>query len=124
MFKKPIFYLLLFLLLLPYQVFAGGNNKCTLPYKPDNIFTVIFNYSDGMNYISSAEEACSNIFAQELAETFRESFWISEGCLKVTLQDIEKAKADRKNELALNALNSKPIFSNKKNQLIYSFQYN
>lgn len=66
-----------------------------------------------MTYISSAEEACSNIFAQELAKTFSESFWISEGCLEVTLQDIEKAKTARKDKLALNAINSpRSIVSN------------
>jgi hypothetical protein len=113
MFKKPICFLLFILFFLPYPIFAGENNKCKLPYKPSDIFTVIYNYSEGMTYISSAEKTCSNIFAQELAKTFRESFWVSQGCLEVTLQDIEKAITVRKDKLALNSVNSpKSIISN------------
>ncbi len=102
MFKKSIYCLLFLLFVLSYPVSAEENNKCNPPYKPSNIFTVIFNYSEGMTYISSAKETCSNNFAQELAETFRESFWVSEGCLEVTLQDIDKAKLARKEKLAFN----------------------
>ncbi len=109
MLKKSIYYLLFLLISSSYPVFAEENKQCNPPYKPSNIFTVILNYSEGMDYISSAEEACSNIFAQELAETFRESFWISAGCLEVTLRDIEKAKTARKEKLALNISNSKKI---------------
>ena len=98
--------MLFFLFFSPFPIFAEEDNECKLPYKPNNIFTVIFNYSEGMTYISSAEEACSNTFAQELAETFRESFWVSEGCLEVTLQDIEKAKTARKDKLVFNINNS------------------
>lgn len=113
MLKKSIFYMLFLLFFLPDPIFAEENKKCKLPYAPSNIFTVIFNYSEGMAYITSAEETCSNIFAQELAKTFRESFWVSGGCLEVTLKDIEKAKTARTNKLALNAVkSSKIIISN------------
>jgi hypothetical protein len=111
MFKKSVWYFLFFLFFSPYPIFAEEENKCKLPYKPNNIFTVIFNYSEGMTYISSAKETCSNTFAQELAETFRESFWVSQGCLEVTLQDIEKAKTARKDKLALNAINSPKLIT-------------
>ena len=77
------------------QAFAEQEKQCAPPYKPDNIFTVIFNYSEGMDYISSAEKACSDNFAQELIETFRDSFWVSKGCLVVTIEDVEKAKSKR-----------------------------
>jgi len=79
-----------------YPVIAEENNQCRPPYKPRDIFTVIFNYSEGMNYISLAKEACSNIFAEEMVKTFQESFWVSKGCLEVTLRDIKKAKSLRK----------------------------
>ena len=49
-----------------------------------------------MTYISGAKEICSNIFAQKILDTFRDSIWISEGCLEVTLNDIKKAKNARK----------------------------
>ena len=68
---------------------------CAPPYKPDNIFTVIFNYSKGMDYISTAKSTCSDSFAEELVETFRDSFWVSKGCLDVTIEDVEEAKAKR-----------------------------
>jgi hypothetical protein len=101
MFKKSILYLLLFLFSSSYPVFAEENNQCKPPYKPSDIFTVIFNYSEGMNYISFAKKACSNIFAQELTKTFQESFWVSKGCLEVTLQDIKKAKSIRNDKISL-----------------------
>jgi hypothetical protein len=75
-------------------------NNCAPPYEPDNIFTVIFNYSKGMDYISTAESTCSNNFAEELVETFRDSFWVSQGCLDVTIEDVEEAKAKRSPPLA------------------------
>ena len=78
------------------RISAGEEKTCAPPYKPDNIFTVTFNFSKGMEYISSAESACSEKFAQELVETFRDSFWISKGCLDATIKDVEEAKAKRK----------------------------
>ncbi len=75
-------------------------NTCAPPYKPSNIFKVIFNYSEGMDYISSAESVCSDSFADELIETFRDSIWVSKGCLDVTIEDVEKAKAKRNRPLA------------------------
>lgn len=68
---------------------------CAPPYTPSNIFTVIFNYSKGMDYISTAKSTCSDSFEEELVETFRDSFWVSKGCLDVTIEDVEEAKAKR-----------------------------
>ncbi len=77
------------------SAFADEEKTCAPPHKPDNIFTVMFNYSEGMEYISSAENACSDKFAQELIETFRDSIWVTKGCLKATIKDVEEAKAKR-----------------------------
>jgi len=99
MLMKSIFYSLFFLFFSANLVFPYENKQCKPPYKPSNIFIVIFNYSEGMNYIASAKENCSKKFALELAKTFRESFWISKGCLEITLQDIHKAKKQRRRKL-------------------------
>jgi hypothetical protein len=40
------------------QVSAEGGKTCARPYEPSNIFTVIFNYSEGMEYISGADSVC------------------------------------------------------------------
>ncbi len=77
------------------QAFADEEKGCAPPYKPDNIFTVTFNYSEGMEYISSADKSCSDKFSLELIETFRDSFWITKGCLVATIKDVDKAKAKR-----------------------------
>ena len=77
------------------QAFADEEKTCAPPYKPDNIFTVMFNYSEGMEYISSADKPCADKFSQELIETFRDSFWVTKGCLVATIEDVEKAKAKR-----------------------------
>jgi len=82
------------------KISADEGNTCAPPYKPSNIFKVIFNYSEGMDYISSADSACSDSFADELIETFRDSIWVSKGCLDVTIEDVEKAKAKRNRPLA------------------------
>ncbi len=80
---------------------AEEGNTCAPPYKPSNIFKVIFNYSEGMDYISSADSVCSDSFADELIETFRDSIWVSKGCLDATIEDVEKAKAKRNRPLAI-----------------------
>ncbi len=81
--------------------FGEEGTTCAPPYKPSNIFKVIFNYSEGMDYISSADSVCSDSFADELIETFRDSIWVSKGCLDVTIEDVEKAKAKRNRPLAI-----------------------
>ena len=81
-------------------VSAEEGKTCAPPYKPSNIFKVIFNYSEGMDYISSADSVCSDSFADELIETFRDSIWVSKGCLDVTIEDVEEAKAKRNRPLA------------------------
>lgn len=77
------------------RISSEEGKTCAPPYKPSNIFKVIFNYSEGMDYISSADSACSDTFADELVETFRDSIFVSKGCLDVTIEDVEEAKAKR-----------------------------
>ncbi|MGV7220511.1 MAG: hypothetical protein ACQ9MH_03160 [Nitrospinales bacterium] len=77
------------------SAFGEAEKTCAPPYKPSNIFKVMFSYSEGMDYISSADSACSESFADELVETFRDSMWVSKGCLDVTIEDVEEAKAKR-----------------------------
>lgn len=96
-FKKWQIILLFLIVLIPSKSFAEQTVPCSPPYKPDNIFTVIFSYSDGMEYISSSEEACSDVFAKELIETFRSSIWVSKGCFDVTVEDLKVAKLKRRN---------------------------
>ena len=102
MLKKSIPYLLFFLFYSSNPVFAESSKQCKPPYKPNNILTVILNYSEGMNYISQAEKKCSKIFARKLINTSRDSILMSQGCLEVTLHDIRKAIASRKSKSALN----------------------
>ena len=81
-------------------VLADEEKSCAPPYKPSNVIKVMFNFSEGMDYISTADSACSDLFAEELIETFRDSIWVTEGCLDATIKDVEEAKAKRKDRLS------------------------
>jgi hypothetical protein len=91
--------------------FGEEGENCAPPYKPSNIFKVIFNYSKGMEYISTADSECSDSFADELVETFRDSMFITQGCLDVTIDDVEEAKAKRSAPAEGVFLGSPPVAS-------------
>ncbi len=48
-------------------------------------------YKKAMHYISFGEEACREPFADELRREVQTSFWVTQGCEAVTLEDIEDA---------------------------------
>ena len=48
-------------------------------------------YKKAMHYISFGEEACRQPFANELRQEVRTSFWVTQGCEAVTLEDIDDA---------------------------------
>ena len=48
-------------------------------------------YKKAMYYISFGEGACREPFADELRREVQTSFWVTQGCEAVTLEDIEDA---------------------------------
>ncbi len=87
---------LLILLGLPNFCWASKGETCSYPYEPSNVIESTLRYSEAMDYIAEAHPDCSRQFADKFTEVFRESWLISDGCLEVTIQDVEEALARRK----------------------------
>jgi hypothetical protein len=48
-------------------------------------------YKKAMRYLSFGEDACRKPFADELRREVQTSFWVTQGCATVTLEDVEDA---------------------------------
>ncbi len=71
---------------------AGASEiTCFYPYAPSNLLALLFSYKEGMNYVTHADETCRHSFANELRQVVQSSFWVPDGCVQVTLEDIEDA---------------------------------
>ncbi len=66
-------------------------SSCSLPISPSNMLSLVFYYKETMGYLTYAEDACRFAFAEILKKEVESSFFMMEGCAKVTLQDIEDA---------------------------------
>lgn len=87
---------LLILLGLPNLCWANKGETCSYPYEPSNVIEATLRYSEAMDYIAEAHPDCSRQFAEQFTQVFRESWLISDGCLEVTIRDVEEALARRK----------------------------
>ncbi|QPJ62011.1 MAG: hypothetical protein G3M70_09050 [Candidatus Nitronauta litoralis] len=92
--------LLLILLGLPNIGWASTGDSCSPPYEPSNVIEATLRYSEAMDYIAEASNTCSQQFADQFIEIYRESWLISDGCLKVTIEDVEAALERRIKENA------------------------
>lgn len=71
---------------------AATEITCQFPTNPANMFSsLVINYKEAMHYISFGEKACSKAYAEQLKQEVQDSIWVTEGCTKVTLQDIDDA---------------------------------
>ncbi len=77
------------------SAWAGSSPSCTPPYEPSNVIEATLRYSEAMQYIAEGPEACSRAFADRFVEVYRESWLISDGCLKVTIEDVNAALEKR-----------------------------
>lgn len=82
-------------LILPSVSQAALEKLCVPPYEPSNVIEATLRYSEAMDYIAEAPQQCSQQFADQFIEVFQESWLVSEGCLEVTIQDVEEALAIR-----------------------------
>ena len=74
---------------------AAEPPACNPPYEPSNVIEATLRYSAAMQYITEGPEACSRAFAGRFIEVFRDSWLISDGCLKVTIEDVNAALEKR-----------------------------
>ena len=65
--------------------------KCVYPFEPSNPLALLIFYKDGMHYITHQDDTCRHAFADELKKEVQSSILTPDGCVKVTLEDIEDA---------------------------------
>ncbi len=87
--------LIIIFLILPKISPAAPAKPCIPPYEPSNVIEGTLRYSEAMDYIAKAPQQCSQKFADQFIEVFQESWLVSDGCLEVTIQDVEEALAKR-----------------------------
>jgi hypothetical protein len=94
----PIFIFLLFIF--SSDAFANNTPTCQPPYQPTNVLKLVLNYSATLEYITNAPEQCQKPFQQKVTELVQSTWLFTEGCKKVTFEDIEKAEKLRKEKVA------------------------
>lgn len=87
--KKIAVILLMFLLPVPVASIEEGG--CAPPYDPTNMLKTLFYYSETMDYIAYGPEQCRRNFAQKVRKVVTDTILMSDGCIDVTLHDIDKA---------------------------------
>ncbi len=70
---------------------SGKEITCQYPIEPSNMLSLLVFYKEAMRYLSFGEGACRESFANELRREVQTSFWVTQGCEAVTLEDIDDA---------------------------------
>jgi len=65
--------------------------KCTYPFTPSNNLVLFLFYKDAMRYLTHSDDICRQAFAEKLKEEVKSSFFLSQGCIKATVDDINDA---------------------------------
>ena len=67
----------------------GAN--CSYPFTPSNNLVLFLFYKDAMRYLTHSDDICRHSFAEKLKEEVQSSFFLSQGCIKATVDDINDA---------------------------------
>ena len=70
---------------------SGATVNCSYPFTPSNNLVFFLFYKDAMRYLTHSDDICRHSFAEKLKEEVKSSFFLSEGCIKVTVDDINDA---------------------------------
>ena len=70
---------------------SGTTVNCSYPFAPSNNLVFFLFYKDAMRYLTDSDDICRHSFAEKLKEEVKSSFFLSEGCIKVTVDDINDA---------------------------------
>ena len=65
--------------------------NCSYPFTPSNNFVLLLFYKDAMRYLTHGKDKCRRSFAEKLKGEVLSSFFLSKGCIKATLNDIDDA---------------------------------
>ena len=70
---------------------SGATINCSYPFTPSNNLVLMLNYKDAMRYLTHSDDICRHSFAKKLKEEVQSSFFLTEGCITVTVNDINDA---------------------------------
>lgn len=70
---------------------SGIGINCSYPFSPTNNLVLFLFYKDAMRYLTHSDDICRKAFADKLKEEVKSSFFLSQGCIKATVDDINDA---------------------------------
>jgi len=70
---------------------SGTTVNCSYPFTPSNNLVFFIFYKDAMRYLTHGDDICRHSFAGKLQEEVESSFFLSQGCIKATVDDINDA---------------------------------
>ena len=70
---------------------SGATVNCSYPFTPSNNLVLLLNYKDAMNYLTNSDDICRHSFAKKLKEEVQSSFFLTQGCITATVNDINDA---------------------------------
>ena len=65
--------------------------NCSYPFTPSNNLVFFLFYKDAMRYLTHGDDICRYSFAEKLKEQVKSSFFLSQGCIEATVDDINDA---------------------------------
>ena len=69
----------------------GSEENCSYPFTPSNNLVLLLFYKDAMRYLTHSGDVCRYSFAKRLKKEVRSSFFLSQGCITATIDDINDA---------------------------------
>ena len=70
---------------------SGTTVNCSYPFTPSNNLVFFLFYKDAMRYLTHSDDICRQAFAEKLKEEVKSSFFLSQECITVTVDDINDA---------------------------------
>ena len=70
---------------------SGATVNCSYPFTPSNNLVLMLNYKDAMRYLTYSDDTCRHSFAKKLKEEVQSSFFLTQGCITATVNDINDA---------------------------------
>ena len=64
---------------------------CTYPFNPSSTLVLLILYKDAMRYLTKSTDICRHTFAKKLKKEVQSTFFLSQGCITATLNDIDDA---------------------------------
>ena len=70
---------------------SGTAVNCSYPFTPSNNLVFFLFYKDAMRYLTHSDDICRHSFAKKLKEEVQSSFFLTQGCITATVNDINDA---------------------------------